>query len=134
MITMRALGLAVGVAFAASSFAFAQDSNPAASNPAANNPPANNPAANNPAANNPPANAAASGGSGTHQTAQKTGSAANTKKVLGNRQGYRHVAGRQGRQMHARPGQRHLVAFVPSWRCRMLLREGRPLAKSCRRR
>jgi len=118
MITMRVLGLAIGVAFAASSFAFAQN---------------NNPAANNPAANNPAANAAASGGSGTHQTSQKTGSAANTQKVLGNQQGYRHVAGRQGRQLHARPRQRHLVAFVPSWRCRMLLREGRPLAKSCRR-
>jgi hypothetical protein len=35
------------------------------------------------------ANAAASGGSGTHTTSQKTGSAQNTQKVLRNQQGYR---------------------------------------------
>jgi hypothetical protein len=34
------------------------------------------------------ANAAASGGSGAHQSAQKTGSAENTQKVLGNQNGY----------------------------------------------
>jgi hypothetical protein len=34
-------------------------------------------------------NAAASGGSGTHQSAQKTGSAANDQKVLHNQNGYR---------------------------------------------
>ena len=137
MITLRALGVAVGVAFAASSFALAQDNNPGANNPGANNPGTNNagtsspgankPGANNPAANNPPANAAAGGSSGTQQTAPKTGAAANTH----NRQGPKHVASRQGRQVHGHS--RHLVAFVPSWRCRMLLREGRPLAKGCRR-
>lgn len=35
------------------------------------------------------ANAAASGGSGTHTTSQRTGSAQNTQKVLRNQQGYR---------------------------------------------
>lgn len=34
-------------------------------------------------------NAAASGGSGTHSTSQRTGSAENTQKVLRNQQGYR---------------------------------------------
>jgi uncharacterized protein YdeI (BOF family) len=34
-------------------------------------------------------NAAASGGSGTHQSAQKTGSGENNEKVLGNHNGYR---------------------------------------------
>jgi hypothetical protein len=34
------------------------------------------------------ANAARSGGSGAHQSAQKTGSAENTQKVLGNQNGY----------------------------------------------
>jgi hypothetical protein len=102
MITMRALGLAIGIAFAASSFAVAQQGNPAE-------------------------NAAASGGSGTHQSSQKTGSEANTQKVLGNQQGYGRTASR-----HAR-SRRHIVAFVPTHRCRMLMREGRPLAKSCRR-
>jgi hypothetical protein len=101
MIAMKTLGLAIGIAFAASSFAVAQQSNPAA-------------------------NAAASGGSGTHQTAQKTGSAANTQKVIQNQNGYRRTASR-----HARS--KRLMAFVPTHRCRMLMREGRPLAKSCRR-
>ncbi|HEY2533192.1 MAG TPA: hypothetical protein VGJ20_35555 [Xanthobacteraceae bacterium] len=34
-------------------------------------------------------NAAASGGAGTHSTSQKTGSAANTHKVMKNKNGYR---------------------------------------------
>ena len=38
---------------------------------------------------NPAVNAGASGGSGTHQSAQKTGSAANDQKVLHNQNGYR---------------------------------------------
>lgn len=63
MTTMKTLGIAVGIAFAASSFAFAQQGNPAA-------------------------NAAASGGPGTHQSTQKTGSAANTQKVIRNQNGY----------------------------------------------
>ena len=106
MITMRTVGLAIGIAFAASSFAGAQQQPPQG---------------------NPDVNAAASGGSGTHQSAQKTGSAANTQKVIRNQNGYGQTASR-----HVRP-RRHIVAFVPSHRCRMLMREGRPLAKSCRR-
>jgi len=39
-------------------------------------------------AQNTSGNAAASGGSGTHQSAQKTGSAANTQKVMKNQNGY----------------------------------------------
>ena len=111
MITMRTLGLAIGIAFATSSFAVAQQTD---------------------------INAAASGGSGTHQSAQKTGSAANTQKVIGNQQGYqnqpgsKHVAGRERTRTNAH-SRRHIVAFVPTHRCRMLMREGRPLAKSCRR-
>ena len=113
MITMKTLGLAVGLAFAASSFAVAQQGNPEN-------------------------NAAASGGSGTHQTAPKTGGAANTQKVIGNQQGYqnqpgsKHVAGRERTRTNAH-SRRHIVAFVPTHRCRMLMREGRPLTKSCRR-
>jgi hypothetical protein len=49
------------------------------------------------------ANAARSGGAGTHQNAQKTGSAENTQKVLGNQNGYR--SGR--RYSHYRGKKRH---------------------------
>ena len=99
MIAMRSLGLAIGIALAASSFAFAQQTD---------------------------TNAAASGGSGTHQTAQKTGSAANTQKVLGNQQGYRRLSSR-----HARSGR--LFAYQPpSHKCRMLHRHGWQHAKNCR--
>lgn len=63
----------------------------------------------------PAANAAASGGSGTHATSQRTGSAENTQKVLGNQNGYRRV-----------------YAYQPSYRCRRLVREGRYLPSSCR--
>jgi hypothetical protein len=64
MSTIKTLGLAIGIAFAASSFAFAQQGNP-------------------------PANAAASGGAGTHQNSLRTGSGATTQKVQRNQQGYR---------------------------------------------
>lgn len=64
MVTMKTLGLAVGMAFAASSCAFAQYGSPAWSS-------------------------AASGGSGTHQTAPRTGSAMNTEKIHRNHSGYR---------------------------------------------
>lgn len=63
MTTIKTLGIAIGFAFAASSLAFAQQGNPAA-------------------------NATASGGPGTHQATQKTGSAANTQKVIQNQNGY----------------------------------------------
>jgi hypothetical protein len=64
MHTMKTLGLAIGIAIAAVSLAFAQQGNPQS-------------------------NAAASGGSATHQTSQKTGSAANSQKVAHNQNGYR---------------------------------------------
>ncbi len=64
MSTMKTLGLAIGIAFAASSFALAQQGNPQV-------------------------NAAASGGGGTQQTSQKTGGAANSHKVAHNQNGYR---------------------------------------------
>lgn len=63
MVTMKTLGLAVGMAVAASSCAFAQYG--------------------------PAWNSAASGGSGTHQTAPRTGSAMNTEKIHRNHSGYR---------------------------------------------
>ena len=69
MSNMKALGLAIGIAFAASSFAFAQQGNS-------------------------PANAAASGGAGTHQNSLRTGGAASTQKVQRNQQGYRKQAAR----------------------------------------
>jgi hypothetical protein len=61
--------LTIGIAFAASSFAFAQQGNA-------------------------PANAAASGGAGTHQNSLRTGSGASTQKVRRNQQGYRRQAAR----------------------------------------
>lgn len=99
MITMKTLGVAIGIAFAASTFALAQQNN------------------------NPAANAAASGGSGTHQTAQKTGTAANTQKVIHNQNGYRRMSSR-----HMRHG--HLMAYQPG--CRHMHREGWQHAKNCR--
>jgi hypothetical protein len=64
MSTTKTLGLAIGIAIAAASLAFAQQGSPQS-------------------------DAAASGGSGTHQTSQKTGSAANSQKVAHNQNGYR---------------------------------------------
>jgi hypothetical protein len=84
MITMKTLGLAIGIACAASSFALAQQGNPT-----------NNPAANNTQQGNPTNNAAASGGAGTHQNNPRTGSAATTQKTLHSQQGYREGRGRR---------------------------------------
>jgi hypothetical protein len=64
MSTLKTITLAAALAVGASSFAMAQPSG------------------------NPAANAAASGGSGTHQSSQKTGSAANTQKTMKNENGY----------------------------------------------
>jgi hypothetical protein len=64
---------------------------------------------------NPARNAARSGGSGTHVTSQRTGSAANSQKVFGNQNGYRRI-----------------YAYQPSSRCGRLMAEGRPLPISCR--
>jgi hypothetical protein len=103
MKTMKTLGLAIGIAFAASSFAFAQQGNPPASEQGS--PPASE-------QGNPAGNAAASGGGGTHQNSLKTGSAASSQKVLRNQQGYRHVYSyyRGGRcHLFHRPGSRRLV-------------------------
>lgn len=79
MSTTKTLGLAIAIAFAALSFASAQQGNPEANQQG-----------------NPAANPAASGGSGTHQSTQKTGTAANTHKVVRNQNGY----GGQGRFKH----------------------------------
>jgi hypothetical protein len=75
MMTMKTLGLAVGIAFAASSFAFAQQGNTGA-------------------------NAAASGGAGTHQNSLRTGSAASTQKNLRNQQGYRQASRKRIHPLH----------------------------------
>ena len=53
------------------------------------------------------ANAAASGGSGTHSTAQKTGSAANTEKVINNQSGYRNVGRFKGKGLYSDYRGRH---------------------------
>jgi hypothetical protein len=100
MSTLRTLGLAIGIAFAASSFAFAQQGNPSAAPNGGGE------------QGNPAANAAASGGGGTHQNSLKTGSSSNTQKVERNQNGYRHVYSyyRGGRcHLFHRPGTRHLV-------------------------
>jgi hypothetical protein len=65
MSIVKTLAITAALAVGASSFALAQQGNPAS-------------------------NAAASGGSGTHQSSQKTGSAANTQKVQKNQNGYKH--------------------------------------------
>lgn len=97
---MKTLGLAIGIAFVASSLAFAQDGNPAA-------------------------NAAASGGSGTHQSSQKTGSAANTQKVVRNENGYRgkgrfrHYVGRAVYSYHSDGKHCHIVHHMRGPRMRI---------------
>lgn len=63
MKTLKTLAVAIALTTGASSLVFAQGNTPAG-------------------------NAAASGGSGTHQSAPKTGSAANNEKVLHNQNGY----------------------------------------------
>jgi hypothetical protein len=88
MSTIKTLGLAIGIAFAASSFAFAQQGNL-------------------------PANAAASGGAGTHQNSLRTGSGATTQKVQRNQQGYRQAARVRTHPRHMRmqaTGVHHPVA------------------------
>jgi Spy/CpxP family protein refolding chaperone len=68
MSIVKTLAVATALAVGASSLAMAQMSS------GANGSPANN--------------AAASGGAGTHQGAEKTGSASNTQKVIKNQNGY----------------------------------------------
>ena len=100
MISMKTLGVAIGIAFAASTFALAQQGDPAA-------------------------NAAASGGSGTHQTAQKTGTANNTQKVIHN-QSSRRMSSR-----HMRPGRLMAYQSPAGHKCRMMHRHGWQHAKNC---
>ena len=64
MSALKTLAIAAALAVGASSFALAQQGNPAR-------------------------NSEMSGGSGTHQSSQKTGSKSNTQKVLKNENGYR---------------------------------------------
>jgi len=101
MISMKTLGVAIGIAFAASTFALAQQGDPAA-------------------------NAAASGGSGTHQTAQKTGTEGNTQKVIHN-QSSRRMSSR-----HARPGRLMAYQSPAGHKCHMMHRHGWQHAKNCR--
>ncbi len=68
MSTLKTLAIASVVIFGASQFALAQ---------------------NGAATGDPSTNAAASGGSGTHKGAQKTGGAANTQKIMKNQNGYK---------------------------------------------
>jgi hypothetical protein len=77
MSIIKTLAITAAVTVGAASFALAQQGNPAS-------------------------NAGMSGGSGTHQSAQKTGSAANDQKVLHNQNGYR-----GGRIYNYRPRHRH---------------------------
>jgi hypothetical protein len=116
MSSLKTLGLAIGLAFAASTFAFAQQ--PAPQQPATQQPAAQQ--------SNPASNAAASGGSGTHQTSQKTGSAANNQKVLGNQQGYRGTGRTASRRV------RGSGLYASMGRCRMIHRPGsNHLVKVC---
>ena len=68
MSIVKTLALAAALAVGASSMAMAQMSNSPSGTPSGN--------------------AAASGGPGTHQDSQKTGSASNTQKVIKNQNGY----------------------------------------------
>lgn len=63
MSALKTLAVATALALGASSFTLAQNGNPVS-------------------------NAASSGGSGTHQSAPKTGSASNTQKTIHNQNGY----------------------------------------------
>lgn len=68
MSTLKTVTLASALLMGAASFAMAQEPVPGSSNTGTN--------------------AAASGGSGTHATAPRTGSAANDQKILNNKNGY----------------------------------------------
>jgi hypothetical protein len=103
MTSMKALGLAIGIAFAASSFALAQQGNPP------NNPPAQqanptNPAASGTQQSNPTNSPTAS------RTIHRTGTAANRQRVSNQ---HRRVAAR-------RRAARRLYAFQPSPGCRLI--------------
>jgi hypothetical protein len=104
MTSMKTLGFAIAIAFAASSFALAQQGNPTNNPPAAQQGnPSNNPAASSTQPTNPTNQPAAS------RTIHRTGTAANRQRVNQNRR----VAAR-------RRANRRLFAFQPSSRCRFV--------------
>ena len=87
MTTLKTITLAAAFVAGATSLGFAQNAAPPSGMPPADyKGPGGMP--NYPTDGGTAGNAARSGGSGTHQNAQKTGSAENTQKVLGNRNGY----------------------------------------------
>lgn len=86
MSTLKTVILAAALSAAATSMTLGQSGGNNGMPPASYKGPGGMPSY--PVAGSTAANAAASGGSGTHQSAQKTGSAANTQKVLGNQNGY----------------------------------------------
>jgi hypothetical protein len=103
MTSMKTLGLAIGIALAASSFALAQQGNPP-NNPAAQQANPTNPAANGTQQANPTNGPAAS------RTAPRTGTAANRQGVSNQ---HRRVAAR-------RAAARRLYAYQPSPGCRLI--------------
>jgi hypothetical protein len=109
MTSMKALGLVIGIAFAASSFVLAQQDNPT-NNPAPQQANPTNPAASGTQQANPTNNPAAG------STSPRTGSAANRQKH--NR---RLSAVSSNRRLAARRrAARRLYAFQPSPRCRFV--------------
>lgn len=121
MTSMKTLGLLIGVAFAASSFALAQQGNPT-NNPATQQANPTNPAASGTPQGNPTNNPAASTAS------PRTGSAANTQKH--NR---RVSAVSSNRRLAARRrAARRLYAFQPPSRCRFVRVESNLFRRICR--
>jgi hypothetical protein len=116
MTSIKVFAFAIGIAFAASSFAVAQQGSPS-----------NQPGSPPSQQSNPPNNAAASGSSSAHQTTARTGTAANRQQIQ-----HRRLAARPARRVTVVRHPRRLFAYQMSPRCRRLLRSGRPLPRSCR--
>jgi hypothetical protein len=114
MIRMKTLGLAIGIAFAASSFALAQQGNPTnnqATQPAS---PTNTPAASGTPQGSPTNTPA------TSRTMHRTGTAANRQSISNQN---RRLAARRlaNRRLAARRlANRRLFAFQPQSRCRFV--------------
>lgn len=103
MTSMKTLGLAIGIAFAAASFALAQQNNPP------NNPPAQQAAPANPAATGTP-QANPTNSPTASRTMHRTGTAANRQRVSN-----------QNRRLAARrQAARRLYAFQPAPGCRLI--------------
>jgi hypothetical protein len=120
MTSMKTLGLAIGIAFAASSFALAQQGNPT-TNPAAQQANPANPAASGTQQGNPTNNAAPTRG-------PRTGSAANTqqhRRLSAVPPTNRRVAAR-------RRAARRLYAFQPLSRCRFVAVGNNLFRRICR--